>query len=312
MNQEVTLTDLVPNATYLVSVTALSALVQVGSGEGGRGSVQASNVTATTLGEPSGPSALRVSYNGPDFVVVMWDYEWTSPGNSVTHFRLYFNATGKGHGSRLAAGQRRRTFVLSGSLPPEGGGMMCGGLLPSTEYLVSVAACGPGGCSGENGLFVWTAPYPPLNFSVKSIKTSPAISIWLRWSAPCAVTLDASAAYPEKIIERASHPTGNPVVHPSDADGNPMPECPSSVLSELDIRYTLSLRKKVTGSAFGAWTPEVYSGSNGALREIEMSFSAGDQPLAMGSEYHARLVAVFQAMRSEPVFIQETIFLPKI
>ena len=69
--------------------------------------------------------------------------------------------------------------------------------MPSTQYLVSVAASGLGGCSEYHSRSFWTAPYSPLAFSVKTISnTPPDISVTLQWKAPCAVTLAAIDTYP--------------------------------------------------------------------------------------------------------------------
>ena len=248
--------------------------------------LQPAHLAAMTGAEPPVPSAMRAINIGPDFVALLWSHV-VQPGDvAVTHFRLLLNATGAGHGSMLSAAKRSKTIVSFGSSPPSGGGLVCGGLLPSTEYLVMVGACGSGGCSGFHSLTLWTAPYSPLNFTVNVITSSPSITISLAWLAPCAETLEAAAAYP-------------------DANGNPVPACPSPITSSLDVRYLVSHRKLVTSESTG-WTLEVSSDGSGASRAITLSnlvLESGTQPLELGADYQARLVAVYQGMRSEPIFL---------
>ena len=270
-----TFVDLQPDTPYLVSVTAHSLLVQDGAADGG---VQPVNVTATTLTLAAAPTALKSLNTGADYVALAWSHT-PSPGVSGgVHFRLRFNATGRGHGSMLASQQRSKSFV-STSLPPLGG-LVCAGLMPSTEYHVSLVACGPGGCSTEHSILVWTAPYAPLDFKVSTISSSPTagISISFTWKPPCAVSIDATDAYPS-------------------GDGNPVPSCTAGVQSPLSLRYYLSYRILVTEREFGPWSTETASDGSGAMGAITVS------GLTLGADYQARLVGVFQGLRSEPIYV---------
>jgi len=273
--QQFTFADLLPNTSYRVSVTAHSLLVQ----DEAPGGVQVMNVTGVTREQPVAPSGLRAINVGPDFVVLCWDHVLaTSDMSATTHFRLFLNTTGGGHGSTLFTQKRSKILVSFGNLPPSGGGLVCGDLSPSTEYVISVQACGPGGCSNYNSRTMWTAPYSPTDFSVSTIETSPGIEIALKWTAPCSTTLDVADVFPN----------GN---------GNPLPSCPSGVHTSLDVRYLVSHRRIVTENAFGPWNSEVSSDSSGTLGTMTLS------ALTIGSDYHVRLVAVYQGMRSEPVFV---------
>jgi hypothetical protein len=272
-----TLSNLQPNCSYLVSVTARSLLVDDGANSG---ALQSVNLTARTEKEAGAPWAVRALNIGPDFVGITWRHAELASAPRVSHFRLHFNATGKGHGGMKVEGRMRfKTFVSLGPSPPAAGGFVCSGMLPSSEYEVSVAACGAGGCSGTAGLTLWTAPYAPQDLAVSSISSSPTqgISMTLHWNPPCARSADGS---PTRL----------------DRKGKAAPQCLSALTSPLDMLYLVSYRRIVTGSAFGAWSSEEWSDGGGVTRTKTLG---GE----LGADYQARLVAVYQGMRSEPVFI---------
>jgi hypothetical protein len=270
--QAYTFTDLRPNTSYLISVTAHSLLV-------GEGRVQAVNISTRTHAWPAdAPYGLRALRVGADTMALLWQHS-KAASVSITHFRIFVNASNNGHGSMLASESRNKVVLSMGADPPGAGGLVLGGLTPSTEYVVSVAACGLGGCSDYHSRSVWTAPYAPLGFSVTAIRTVPPdISAALQWTAPCAVTLEADQTYP-------------------DGQGNPGPTCPAQVTSWLDMRYVVSYRRIVTSSSFTPWEAETSSDGGGREPTIKLT------GLTIGSDYQARLVATFQGMRSEPVFL---------
>ncbi len=257
-----TLSNLQPNCSYLVSVTARSQLVD---DEANPGALQSVSLTARTEWEAGAPWAVRASNIGPDFVGITWRHAGLASAPRVSHFRLHFNATGKGHeGIKVDGRMRFKTFVSLGPSPPFSL-FFCSGLLPSSEYQVSVAACGAGGCSGTGGLTLWTAPYAPQDLAVSSISSSPThgISMTLQWNAPCARSADGS---PTRL----------------DRKGKAAPQCLSALASPLDILYLVSYRRIVTGSAFGAWSSEELSDGSGATRtktlggELDLSWLEDD------------------------------------
>ena len=273
--QDHTFTELLPNTSYLISVTAHSLLVRDDAvGEG-----RSANVTTRTYGKPmSTPHGLKALSVGADSLALLWEHDAVA-GSSITHFRLLLNASDNGHGSNSPEERRNKVLVSFGEEPPGDGGLVCEGLMPSSEYRVSVASCGLGGCSDYHARNFWTAPYSPLDFAVQTISTTPPdISVTLQWKAPCAVTLEAVEAYPG----------GN---------GDPTPSCPSQITSSLDIRYLVSHRRIVTSSSYTPWTDETSSDGGGRDRSIKLS------GLTSGEDYQVRLVAIYQGVRSEPVFL---------
>jgi len=271
-----TVGNLLPNSSYLVSVTARSLLVHDAPT---RAAMLPANVTASTQAAPGGPWAVRALKIGPDFVAMTWLHAALASAPAVTHFRLHFNATGKGHGGMNVAGRKvYKTFVSLGPSAPGAGGLVCSGLLSSSEYVVSVAACGRGGCRHAAALTIWTAPYAPQGLAVSTLSDS-AFSISLHWNAPCARSADGNPARP-------------------DPKGKAAPVCASGLATPLDVRYRVSYRTIVTDTeSRSEWSEEAASDNGGAATTKTLS------ALQIGSVYQARLVAVFSGMRSEPVFV---------
>ena len=116
----------------------------------------------------------------------------------------------------------------------------------------------------------------------------PDISIGLSWRPPCALALDATANHPG-------------------IDGHAAPVCPGNVTSKLGEQYLISVRRVVTANALSAWTAEELSDGGGLAMQLR-SF-AGDN-LQISSDYQVRLVALYQGMRSEPVYVTAKVTSP--
>ena len=271
--QTLTFTNLEPNTTYEVQVAARSLLVQ------GGGAGNATTVRGVTRRQPSPVRALRTISIGADAVTLTW-----LAASGASHYQLQFNATGRGHGAQLSARNRLKVFISAGASVPSPGGLVCGGLLPSTEYAVSVTACALSGCSTRANILIWTAPHAPLDFAVSKVTTAPPdISIGLSWRPPCALALDATANHPG-------------------IDGHAAPVCPGNVTSKLGEQYLISVREVVTANALSAWSTEELSDGGGLSMQLPNR--------QISSDYQVRLVALYQGMRSEPVYVTAKVTSP--
>ncbi|XP_078687345.1 usherin-like isoform X3 [Branchiostoma floridae x Branchiostoma belcheri] len=152
-----------PATEYIITLTAYT--------EGGESERSGDTLVRTLSGVPSTPLGVSAEENTPESIMVTWEPPTESNGELLGYY-IYYQVVGTTETSRAEAGPDDVAYIISG-------------LLPATEYIITLTAYTEGGESDRSGdILVRTlSGVPPTPSSVAAEGEAPdSIKVW--WQSP--------------------------------------------------------------------------------------------------------------------------------